>query len=150
MIFFSIKHSLQRSKHYISVTSWMRVWTSFMQLVMAWISLSTQLQSTHSSPRSSTQEALSTNACSSSISTQIYIQLSTITGSYNNHRPKLILSNSQFMCSSWKQTWTHTLNYFLFKIWTHTLKNWAKYAPFSSCPVYFSATANSRRKIEQK
>ena len=30
------------------------------------------------------------------------------------------------------------------------IKNWANDAPFSSCPVYFSATANSRRKIGQK
>ena len=30
------------------------------------------------------------------------------------------------------------------------IKNWAKDTPFSSCSVYFSATANSCRKIGQK
>ena len=183
MIFFSIKHSLQRSKHYISVTSWMRAWTSFMQLVMAWISLSTQLQSPHSSPRSSTQAALSTNAGSSS--TLVTAMVQTAQNAYQSSTSLQYSNNLHSQCSavsnlnadiyttlhnhrpiqqSQAQTYTqfiiHVLvletnmnsyiKLFSLQNMNSYIKNWAKDAPFSSCSVYFSATANSCRKIGQK
>ena len=89
------------------------------------------------------------NAAQSPISTQICITL-------HNHRP---IQQSQAQ--------THTQQFIIHVLVLETnmnsyiklfslqnmnsyIKNWAKDAPFSSCPVYFSATTNSRRKIGQK
>ena len=51
------------------------------------------------------------------------------------------------MCSSWKQTWTHTLNYFLFEIWTYTLKIGPK-TPHSAHARYTSAPQQTPPEVQ--